>query len=314
MVKILNKAGMELADVPGDTLAGAMLANTYLRDANLQNADLSGADLRDTNLQGANLDGAILDKAKLENACLEDVSGVGASFVGATLDAANLDNSSFAKASFSGASLQKINAIETKFNRCDFTTATLSIEDANGTSFRNADFSDPSEVEIYAKHTDLRGATIGEGKPFRVWAEQFDTQTNKFRTSVFPFQFDFFGLDYHLGPIVDDSTNWKVQLQKRPFEFKNILILAIASFVGFAALCFWLSWPLSVAIVNSLVIAIVGSVMHFRVIQETNAEFAANPMEFLSPRGHRIEPGFLSMFSRGQPVADPWGDDEESSD
>lgn len=74
-MKIYNLDGVELLDVPGDTLIGANLEGADLREANLIGADLRNAHLQGANLEGSDLEGADLTGANLQGANLYQVVG-----------------------------------------------------------------------------------------------------------------------------------------------------------------------------------------------------------------------------------------------
>ena len=65
-MKIFNKNGELLLEVPGDNLQDANLRGAKMQEANLQDAKLHGVNLQGANLLGANLLGAIIDGEKVK--------------------------------------------------------------------------------------------------------------------------------------------------------------------------------------------------------------------------------------------------------
>jgi len=103
IIKALEKAAKEGANLKGAYLYGANLKGANLKGANLYGANLKGANLYGANLYGANLEGANFEGAYLKGAYLYGANLKGANLEGANLKGANLEGANLYGANLKGA-------------------------------------------------------------------------------------------------------------------------------------------------------------------------------------------------------------------
>jgi hypothetical protein len=109
VLRTLEQALRERANLSGANLSGANLSGANLSGANLSMTDLSGANLSGANLRSANLSGANLSMTDLSMTDLSGVNLRSADLSMSDLSGANLRNANLSMTDLSGANLRNSN-------------------------------------------------------------------------------------------------------------------------------------------------------------------------------------------------------------
>lgn len=297
MVKILNKDGKELLELPGDTLENAMLGNSYLRGAQLDGANLRGADLRDANLTEASLTGACLDGATLDDVVLDRASADDASFVNASLNSASFENATLRRANFTNAKVTEANMNYTDLTGATFDNATVKVNASTFASFKECKFRGATVTEVTTLGGDFRGVNMQEAKEFQFREGRVASESKPFMIVR-----EFFDLKYHQGPMLDHTSKYRNWSPRRPFQMVDVLKLGgmIGLVAIFATGGLQRSLLVNVATVAACIVAI--GVAHWRVVQQTNAKIDESVAAFFGCHGHGIDSDYMSMLGLKKPI------------
>lgn len=157
---ILNEAKLHRANLSEANLSQALLELADLSEANLSGANLSQALLLFANLSEANLNGAKLHKADAHDANLGKANLNWADLSEATLNRADMHEASLHKSNLRQAHMQNVNLCNAELRAADLSQADLGAADLTGADLSEAELRGAMLHETILREVNLHGASL----------------------------------------------------------------------------------------------------------------------------------------------------------